>query len=52
MEIHTAEPLESQPGFSEFDIAIAKLKQYKLPGTDHIWAEQEVKHYVLRSITH
>jgi hypothetical protein len=39
MEIHTAGPLVSEPGFSEAEIAIAKFKQYKLPGTDHILAE-------------
>jgi hypothetical protein len=39
MEIHTAEPLVSETGFSEAEIAIAKLKQYKLPSTDHILVE-------------
>jgi uncharacterized protein with ParB-like and HNH nuclease domain len=39
MEIHTAEPLVSHPGPFEVEVAIAKLKRYKSPGSDHIPAE-------------
>jgi hypothetical protein len=39
MEIHTAEPLVPEPSPSEVEIAIAKLKKYKLPGSDQIPAE-------------
>jgi hypothetical protein len=39
MEIHTAEPLVPDPGSFEVEIAIAKLKRYKLPGSDQITAE-------------
>jgi hypothetical protein len=46
-EIHTAEPLPPEPSSFDAEIAIEKLKRYKLPGTDQIW--QEVIHYVLRS---
>jgi hypothetical protein len=54
IEIHTAEPSVTDPGPFEVDIAIAKLKRYKSPGSDQILAElikQEVKYYVLRSIS-
>jgi hypothetical protein len=39
IEVHTAEPLV--PGLSrlEVEIAIAKLKEYKSPGSDQILAE-------------
>jgi hypothetical protein len=39
IEVHATEPLV--PGLSrlEFEIAIAKLKKYKSPGSDHIPAE-------------
>jgi hypothetical protein len=36
IEIHTAEPLLPGPSYLEVDIAIAKLKNYKLPGSDQI----------------
>jgi hypothetical protein len=39
MDIHTAEPLVSEPSLVEVEIAIGKLKSYKSPGTDHIPAE-------------
>jgi hypothetical protein len=39
METHTAEPLVSEPSSSEVEIAIAKLKKYKSPGSDQIPAE-------------
>jgi hypothetical protein len=38
-EIHTAEPLVSEPSSVEVEIAIEKLKRYKLPGIDQILAE-------------
>jgi hypothetical protein len=34
MEIHTAEPLISEPSPFEAEIAIANLRKYKLSGTD------------------
>jgi hypothetical protein len=39
IEVHTAEPLV--PGLSRLDveIAIAKMKKYKMPGSDVIPAE-------------
>jgi hypothetical protein len=39
MEIQTAEPSVPEPSPSEFEIAISKLKGYKLPGIDQISAE-------------
>jgi hypothetical protein len=54
IEVHTAEPLV--PGLSrlEEEIAIAKLKNYKSPGSDQIPAELiqvggEILYYCLRS---
>jgi hypothetical protein len=38
-EMHTAEPLVPDPSPFEVKISIAKLKRYKLPGTDQILAE-------------
>jgi hypothetical protein len=38
-EIHTAKPLVPEPSSFEVEIAIEKLKRYKLPGTDQIRAE-------------
>jgi hypothetical protein len=35
-ETHTAEPLELESTSFEVEIAIEKLKRYKLPGTDQI----------------
>jgi hypothetical protein len=34
IEIHTAEPLVPGPSHLEVEIAIAKLKKYKSPGSD------------------
>jgi hypothetical protein len=39
IEIHTAEPLVPDPSPFEVEIGIAKLKRYKLPGSDQILAE-------------
>jgi hypothetical protein len=39
IEIRTAEPLVPDPSPFEVEIAIAKLKRYKLPGCDQIPAE-------------
>jgi hypothetical protein len=39
IEVHTAEPLVPGPSHLEVEIAIAKLKKYKSPGTDQIPAE-------------
>jgi hypothetical protein len=38
-EIHTAEPLVSEPSAHEFEMAIKKLKRRKSPGTDQISAQ-------------
>jgi len=38
-EIHTAEPLVSEPSVSDVELAIYKLKSHKSPGIDQIWAE-------------
>jgi hypothetical protein len=39
IEVHTAEPLVHGPSRLEVEIAIAKLKKYKSPGSDQIPAE-------------
>jgi hypothetical protein len=39
IEVHTAEPLVPGPSHLEVEIAVAKLKKYKLPGSDEIPAE-------------
>jgi hypothetical protein len=39
IEVHTAEPLIPGPSRLEVEIAIAKLKKYKSPGSDQIPAE-------------
>jgi hypothetical protein len=39
IEVHRAEPLVPGPSRLEVEIAIAKLKKYKLPGSDQILAE-------------
>jgi hypothetical protein len=46
IEVHTAEPLVLGPSCLEVELAIAKLKNYKSPGSDQIPA---VKHYCLQS---
>jgi hypothetical protein len=38
-EMHTAEPFVPEPGASEVEVAIGKLKRYKSPGVDQIPAE-------------
>jgi hypothetical protein len=39
MDVHTAEPLETEPSLAEVEIAIGMLKIYKSPGSDLIPAE-------------
>jgi hypothetical protein len=39
IEIHTAEPLAPDPSPLEVEIATAKLKRYKSPGSDQIPAK-------------
>jgi hypothetical protein len=39
IDIHTAEPLVADPSPCEAEIAIAKFKRYKSPGSDQIPAE-------------
>jgi hypothetical protein len=39
LEIHIAEPLVPSSSHLEVEIAVAKLKKYKLPGNDQIPAE-------------
>jgi hypothetical protein len=39
IEVHTAEPLVPGPSHLEVEIATAKLKKYKSPGSDQIPAE-------------
>jgi hypothetical protein len=49
-EVHRAEPLVCSLSHLEVKIAIAKLKKYKLPGSDQISAEliqAEAKYYCL-----
>jgi hypothetical protein len=38
-EIQTAEPFVPEPSISEVEVAVGKLKRYKLPGADQIPAE-------------
>jgi hypothetical protein len=35
-KVHTAEPSVHEPGPSEVEIAVEKLKRYKSPGTNEI----------------
>jgi hypothetical protein len=52
IEVYTAEPLVPGSSRLEVEIAIAKLKKYKSPGSDHIPAEliqTGAKYYCLRS---
>jgi hypothetical protein len=53
-EIQTAESYVPEPSISEIEVAIEKLKRYKLPGADKIPAELiqagRGEHYILRSI--
>jgi hypothetical protein len=39
IEVHTAEPLVPGPSRLEVEIAVAELKKYTSPGSDHIPAE-------------
>jgi hypothetical protein len=39
IDIHRVEPLVTNPNVSEVEIAIAKLKKHKSPGSDQIPAE-------------
>ena len=39
VEIHTIEPLVTEPSVFEFELAIEKQKNYKSPGIDQIPAE-------------
>jgi hypothetical protein len=39
IEVHTADPLVPDPSIFEVEIATAKLKKYKFPGSDQIPAE-------------
>jgi hypothetical protein len=39
IEVHTAEPLVPDPSRLKVEIAIAKLKKYKSPGSDQILSE-------------
>jgi hypothetical protein len=51
-EIQTAEPFVPEPSISEAEVAIGKLKRYKLPDADQIPAEliqAGGKHYILIS---
>jgi hypothetical protein len=36
IEVHTAEPLVPSPSCLDVEIAIARLKKYKSPGSDQI----------------
>jgi hypothetical protein len=38
-QIQTAEPSVPEPSIYEVEVAIGKLKRYKLPGADQILAE-------------
>jgi len=52
-EIHTAEPLVSEPSASEVELTIDKLKSHKSPGIDQIPAElikEGVEQYAWRFI--
>jgi hypothetical protein len=52
-EVHTAEPIVPDPSNFKVEIAIAKMKRYKSPGSDEISAKMikaGVKYYVLKFI--
>jgi hypothetical protein len=50
---HTAEPLVPGPSRLEVEIAIAKLKKYKSPGSDQIPAELiQARGEMLLSVVH
>jgi hypothetical protein len=49
MDIHTAEPLVSEPSLVKVKVATGKFKSYKFPGADQILAEViKAGDYVLR----
>jgi hypothetical protein len=55
IDVHAAEPLVPGPSCLEVEIAIAKLRKYKLPGSDHIPAELiqtegEILQYVIHKL--
>jgi hypothetical protein len=53
IEVHTAEPLVPGPSHREVEIAIAKLKKYKSPGSDEIPAELiQVRGEILLPVIH
>jgi hypothetical protein len=53
IEIHTDEPLVPDPNPFEVEIAIAKFKKYKSPGSDQIPAELiQARGETLRSKIH
>jgi hypothetical protein len=53
IEIHTAEPLVPDPSPFDVEIAIAKLKRYKSPGSNEILTELiQARHEILRSKIH
>jgi hypothetical protein len=51
IEVHTAEPLVCGPSRLEVEIAIAKLRKYKSPGSDQILAEL-IQNITFNSQTH
>jgi hypothetical protein len=53
IEVHKAEPLVPGPSCLEVEIAIVKLKKYKLPGGDKNPAESiQAEGEILLSVTH
>jgi hypothetical protein len=54
-EIQTAEPFVPEPSISEVEVAVGKLKRYKLPGAGQIPAKLIQagggRHYIQRSTT-
>jgi len=52
-EIHTAEPLVTEPSAFEVEVAIEKLKRHKSPGIDQIPAEViKVGNTTIRYVIH
>jgi hypothetical protein len=41
IEVHTTEPFVPGPSYLDAEIAIAKLKKYKSPGSDQIPADSQ-----------
>jgi hypothetical protein len=53
IEVHTTQPLVPGRSHLEVEIAIAKLKKYKLPGSDEILAEPiQAGGEILLSVNH